>query len=368
MKRRVAGFFGRWNPEHKGHVTAQMMLLNELGFDRIIIGLGSCYEGGVAKHALLAPFREKIILASLEHEGVDLSRVSIPYIQDFPDNDNAWAAHVSSAIKKYGITHFVTGNEWVVKALSEYGETQNLEFINPELTSGVPFHATDLRNAILNDDYESFEKMASYGTLKLLGNIGGFDAVKESLKNEATYLQPNKGVQTADVVLALSDKSVLPSGDIVYDEYVLCGKRTDKNPQFQGLYGITGDVINEFESPLDAALRALNEKAGIETKLLNNTMEPAMLNIKIGDKYHLGYINFLKLYNSADTRFSGSRGGSSFCFYIHMIRNPKDFINITDSEKLKNVSFINKKYINQLDFAYEQERMIEDTFGKVLLR
>lgn len=366
MAQKVAGFFGRWNPEHKGHVIAQTMLLED--FDRIVIGMGSCYEGGVAKHALLSLFREKIILSSLEHEKVDLSRVSVPYIQDFPDNDNAWAAHVARAIKKYGITHFVTGNEWVIKALSEFEETKNLEFINPELTSGIPFHATDLRNAILNDDYKKFEEMASYGTLKLLGNIGGFDAVKESLKNEAYNLQPNKGVQTADVVLTTSNKIVLPSGDIVYKDYVLCGKRTEKNPQFQNLYGITGDSINEFESPLDAALRALREKAGIETQLLDNTTEPAMINIKIGDKYHLGYINFLKLYNSKDKRFAGDKGGSSFCFYINMIRNPQDFTNITDTEKLENISFVERAYIPQLDFAYDQQQMINDAFQKTLVR
>lgn len=366
MEKKVAGFFGRWNPEHKGHVIAQKMLLDE--YDELVIGMGSCFEGGVSKHALLSPFREKIILASLEDMKIDLSRVSIPYIQDFPNDDKAWAAHVARAIKKYNITHFITGNQWVIKALSEFDETKNLKFTNPELTSGIPFHATDLRNAILNDDYKAFKEMAAYGTFKLLGNIGGFDAVKESLANEAYNLQPNKGVQTADVVFTLSDKIVLPSGDIVYKDYVLCGRRTDKNQQFKNLHGITGDVIDEFESPLNTALRALNEKAGIETELLNNSTEPATINIKIGNKYHLGYINFLKLYNSKDQRFAGDKGGSSFCFYINLIRSPKDFTNIHDTEKLSDIGFIEKDFIPQLDFAYDQQQMIEDAFQKILIR
>jgi Nicotinamide mononucleotide adenylyltransferase len=366
MAKKVAGFFGRWNPEHKGHVIAQKMLLEK--YDRLVIGMGSCYEGGVAKHALLSPFREKIVLASLEHEGIDLSRVDIPYIQDFPNNDKEWAEHVARAVKKYGITHFITGNEWVIKALSEYEETKGLEFTNPELTSGVPFHATDLRNAILNDDYETFREMAAHGTIKLLGNIGGFDAVKEAIKNEAYNLQPNQGVQTADVVFTTSKKVVLPAGDIVYKDYVLCGKRTSKNEQFSELYGITGDVIQEFESPLIAALRALKEKAGIETQLLSNTTEPAMININIGGKYHLGFINFLKLYNSKDKRFAGDKGGSSFCFYINMIRDPKDFTNITDTDKMSNMQFVEHTYLSQLDFAYDQQKMIEDTIQKVLVR
>lgn len=366
MTKKVAGFFGRWNPEHKGHVVAQKMLLDE--YDRLVIGMGSCYEGGVAKHALLSTFREKIVLSSLEHEGIDLSRIDIPYIQDFPDNDKAWAEHVARAIKKYGITHFITGNDWVIEALSSSNETRNLQFSNPELTSKIPFHATDLRNAILNDDYEAFMKMAAYGTIHLLPNIGGFDAVKESLKNEAYNLQPNQGVQTADVVFTTSNKVVLPSGHIVYKDYVLCGKRTNKNDQFSELYGITGDVIEEFESPLNAALRALKEKAGIEVNLLSNTTEPAMVNIKIGDKYHLGYINFLKLYNSKDRRFAGDRGGSSFCFYINMIRDPKDFTNITDTEKMENVGFVERSLVSQIDFAYDQGKMIDEAFQKILVR
>lgn len=366
MALKIAGFFGRWNPEHKGHSISRKKLFNE--FDRVVVGLGSCYEGGVARHSLLAPFREKIILSSTEHDGIDLSRIDIPYIQDFPGDDRAWAAHVSRAIKKYGITHFITGNDDVKNALLSYPETKGIEFINPELSSGILWHSSDMRQAIYNDDYETFYKMASYGTLKLLGNIGGFDAIKESLKNEAYNLQPNIGIQTADVVLTTSNKVILPNGYIVYKDYVLCGERTEKNDQFAGLYGITGDVVQEFESPMNAALRALKEKTGIETKVLDNTTEPAMINIKIGNKYHLGFINFLKLYNSKDRRFAGDKGGSSFCYHIHMIRNPKDFTNISNTEKLTNVSFIEKDYIPQLNFAYDQQQMIEDAFQKSLVR
>lgn len=64
---KTALFIGRFAPSHKGHIEAIMKMLDS--YDKVIIGLGSCYESGTKRHPFLAVFREKMLLLSIQERG-----------------------------------------------------------------------------------------------------------------------------------------------------------------------------------------------------------------------------------------------------------------------------------------------------------
>ena len=51
---------GRFSPPTRGHIQTMLWLLER--FDRLVLGIGSCYEVGTVRHPLLASIREKMVL------------------------------------------------------------------------------------------------------------------------------------------------------------------------------------------------------------------------------------------------------------------------------------------------------------------
>ena len=362
-----AFFIGRFTPPHKGHIEAILKLVNE--FDEVVIGLGSCYEVGNPRHPFLAIHREKMLLLSLFMEACDLKKIKFAHIQDFKNFED-WIDHISLLIKKENITHFVTGNqEDILNVLKEKGINLNLEFINPEVTSSVPFHASDLRQAILDGDYDKFLEIAAPGTIALMGNVNGFQGIRDAIEDTAPRFY--YGRQTVDVVVTLSEKIWTTKGSdekkhFYYKDYVLCGKRpSDPERDFANYLGLLGGAIDTFESPLDAALRALKEKAGIETIILDRKLEPAHISIKTPQGNIITTLEFLKLYNSDNITLAGSKGGSSQCYHIALQGNPNNFMQIKDTPELRDIAFRSIEDVIKEGLAYEQTSMVESVYKKL---
>jgi nicotinamide-nucleotide adenylyltransferase len=357
MKKKAL-FIGRFAPPHKGHIEAIINLVSE--FDEVVIGLGSCYEVGSPRHPFLAIYREKMILLSLYEMGYDISKIKIAHVQDF-ETFEQWIDHVLDLVKKEKITHFVTGNEKdILNILKEKKIKLDLDFINPELTSTVPYHASDLRKTIVEGDYNKFLEIAAPGTIALIGSINGFQGIREAIENEAPKFYG--GRQTVDIVLTLSEKLRSKGGQDYYKDYVLCGTRPgkDKKNEFPNYLGIPGNAINTFESPLYAAVRTLKEKANLDVELLDTQYEPSPVVITFSGIKIITTMSFLKLFNSSDIRLAGREGGSSQCYHISLYGGIEEFNGyISDTEDLSSLKFIRIEDALAEGLAYEQTGMVK---------
>ena len=352
----TALFIGRFAPAHKGHIAAVMKLLSE--YDKVIIGLGSCYEAGSQRHPLLAVFREKMLLLSVAQKGGDVSKITVVYIQDYSDFEG-WINDVLEICNIYNVTHFVTGNkEEILDVLKDKNIKLPFTFVNPEEDSRMPYHATDLRRAVANGDFKKFADVAAFGTLMLLGDVDGLNGIRSAFEDTGRSFL--KGRQTVDLIFTMQER-IVPKSKVPYlRTYVLCGVRPENKPDFPNYLGLIGDEIEKYESPITAVLRALKKKAGIDATLENNLNEPAIITIKTDNKPVIAELRFLQLYNGE--RLAGTQGGSSQAFQINIMGSPSMF-----NKVLKNSIFSFKPVYEVLEqtLAYEQSAMLRDAVNKL---
>jgi hypothetical protein len=281
-------------------------------------------------------------------------------VQDFKTFER-WIDHILCLVKKEKITHFVTGNEKdILNILKEKKIKLDLDFINPELTSTVPYHASDLRKAIVEGNYDKFLEIAASGTTALIGSINGFQGIREAIENDAPKFYG--GRQTIDVVITLSEKLKSKGGQDYYKDYVLCGTRPekDKKKEFPNYLGIPGDAINTYESPLNAAVRTLKDKANLNVALLDKKYEPSPVSITFSKTQIITTMGFLKLFNSSDIRLAGRKGGSSQCYHIPLYGGIEEFnAYISDTKDLSNLQFIRIEDALAEGLAYEQTAMVK---------
>ena len=352
----TALFIGRFAPSHKGHIDVVMQLLDS--YDRVVIGIGSCYEIGSSRYPLLAIFREKMLLLSIAERGGDLSRIKVVYLEDYPNFDE-WLKDVLEICKKYNVTHFITGNrEEILDVLLERKIHLPFQFINPELTSNFSHHATELRNAIKNGDFQKVKHIASYGTLMLMGNVDGLNGIRMAVENSGRVF--NVGRQTVDLIFTIQEKEISPSNEAYYKTYVLCGYRPKDKEDYPNYLGLVGDMINKFESPIDAVLRALKQRTGIEAKVEMNTTEPTIITLKSDNGPILADLKFLEFYT--DKEQSGKRGGSSQAFHININGDRKMFDNILKNGRF---GFMSAYEALKIGLAYQQTEMLQDALNKL---
>lgn len=353
---RTAYVIGRFSPPHKGHILFLLWLLERS--DRVIIGIGSCYESGVSRHPLLAVFREKMLLSSLMGYGIDTSRIAFVHLQDSPGDFRWWWDHVTSFPGFGRVTDFVTGNEQEILAqLDRHGlRPEGLSFINPEkdLPSKYhfPYHATDLRKAIAANDYAMFERVAASGTMSLMGNFGGFEMIREALDDVGERFVP--GRQTVDVVVLCRS----PRGR---GRMVLCGRRQrvgkdGREKDFAGRLAIPGGAIDPYESPLDAAVRELGEETGLPVTVVARHLEPA--HVLIGG--HIATMRFVKLFSSSDPALAGTKGGSSQVFCIDLDLRADELVpHLRSDSDLEDVAFRPLGTVLKEGLAYQQTDMVK---------
>ena len=116
---RVVLAIGRWMPIHKGHKSFLVKLARS--FDKLIIGIGSCYENGTPRNCIPAIEREKLLRCALRAEGIEDSRIAIVPVED-RETFEEWIDDVLALCRIHGVTHFCTGNkEDILDVLSEKG-------------------------------------------------------------------------------------------------------------------------------------------------------------------------------------------------------------------------------------------------------
>ena len=352
MKNKKTAVFaiGRWMPIHLGHKSFLVKLAK--CYDKLIIGIGSCYENGTPRNCIPAVEREKLLRKMLKTEGIE-NAVILP-IED-RETFEEWIDDVCAVCKTYGVTHFCTGNkEDILDVLTEKGITLDVEMINPEDGSDFPYHATDIRNTILAEEWEKLDGMIPSEIKDMVVN----EVAKEiRLANRGEGQEFVPGRQTVDLVLFLKDNSDKKT-------YLLIGKRNESKIDFPGVWAIPGGGIRAFEPPMDAAVRCFLAETGVRLSVTDNTDEPACVCIEnFGRKQEK--LHFIGIYASADERINGSRGGGSQCFAMCMEGNKEALQKILfSSHDMDELKLLDIDLLYKTDLAYDQKHMVLDALER----
>lgn len=204
----------------------------------------------------------------------------------------------------------------------------------------------------MEGDYEKLETMIPNEVKQLLFH-NTFKEIIACSKNNGIKFVP--GRQSVDIVF-------LVRNTIDGKVYVLLGKRSNKKVDFPGYFSLMGTAIKQedFESPVKAAIRGLQECAGIKVKMLDNSLEPAIISMENIPKANLEQMNYIGLYSSEDEKFAGTRGGSSQCFGIFIedeIFKYEEYLKAGND--LENVAFYDIATALSESLAYQHKDMLK---------
>ena len=107
---KIVACIGRWMPIHNGHKKYLVDLAKSEDYDKVIIMIGSCYEGGNFRNCITATEREKMLRAIMKREEIPDRKYVIVPVPDMPTFDE-WIFNVIKVCKKHKVTHFCTGNK-----------------------------------------------------------------------------------------------------------------------------------------------------------------------------------------------------------------------------------------------------------------
>lgn len=345
-KRKIA-ILGKWMPVHIGHENFIIKYAKE--YEKILIIIGSCYSNGLNHNFISAVEREKMIIAILKYAKIPEENYEIVHVPD-AESFEEWVLDIKEVCIKHGVTHFCTGNrEDILDVLEKRGETLGFEMINPEETSNIRIHATDIRKLILEGKYEGLKNLIPEPVKPILFKFS-FKEILEASRNRGFYFI--KGRQSVDMILLVRNIS---DGKI----YVLLGKRSMENEDFPGYLALPGGGIDKFESPINAAIRVFYEKTGLKIKMLDNSLEPAIVRIDNVPDSKIEQMAFVGIYSSEDEKLSGSKGGSSQCFGIFIeddIYKIEEYL--TPKDGLTDVAFYEIEEAVNMGLAYQHGTML----------
>ena len=155
-------FIGRFQPFHKGHFHVVNYALNRC--DKLIIGLGSTNVIDI-NNPIDAKTRDVIIRKSITEWGIDIKKITIVYINDYPDNDDLWFENIVNVCPKFDV--LFSGNDYVIKVLTDHG----IEVIKPTSLSRKSLSGTMIREKIrsgeeIMDDIADSAKELIYSKIK----------------------------------------------------------------------------------------------------------------------------------------------------------------------------------------------------------
>lgn len=344
----VVAVIGRWMPIHNGHKAFLIDLARK--YKKIIVMIGSCYENGTQRNCIPAVEREKMLRAIFKREGISTKKYKIVPVSDANDFDK-WLESVKEVCYKNGVTHFCTGNkEDILDVLEQKGQKLEFELINPEEGSDFPYHATDIRKLIIEGKYEELQKLIPEEIQPILFKNTFKEIIAASKKRGIKFIP---GRQTVDVILLI--RNIL-DGKI----YVLLGKRSMEKVDFPGYLGLPGGGIDEYETPTDAAIREFYEETGLKLKMIDNSLEPAIVKFSNIPNSNLEQMHIIGIYSSEDKKKSGTRGGSSQCFGVFIedeLYKYEEYLNPTDD--LTEVRFYEINEAIKFGLAYQHGKMIK---------
>lgn len=302
----VVAVIGRWMPPHNGHKEFLINFARDNSYKKVIVMIGSAYTAGTERYCIPATEREKMLRAIFKREKIPEERIVIPHVADTITFED-WIYSVRRVCQNYGVTHFCTGNrEDILDVLAAKGENLGFEMINPEENSKFPYHATDIRRMIIEGKYDELKELIPEEIFPILFR-NTFKEISAASENHGIFFVP--GRQTVDLIFLVRNTL---DGKV----YVLLGKRSKAKLDFPGFMSLPGGAIDEFESPIYAASRNFYEETGLKIKILDNSLEPAIVKFENVAKPNLEQMFIVGIYSSEDEMFAGTRGGSAQCFGV----------------------------------------------------
>lgn len=349
-KKKVVAVIGRWMPIHNGHKRFLVKFAKDESYEKVIIMIGSCYEGGDIRYCITATEREKMLRAIMRREGISEDRYEIVPISDEPTFED-WLKNVLQVCEKYNVTHFCTGNkEDILDVLESRNEKLNMEFINPEIDTDFPYHATDIRNMIINGEYENLEKLIPEEIKPILFRYTFKEILAASQNRGVNFIE---GRQAVDIILLVRD---INDGRV----YVLLGRRPKYKKDFPGSLATPGGGIRQFESAINAAIRKFYDETGLKIKLLDNSLEPAIIKFEDIPNSPLEQMYMVGVYGSENEELNGTTGGSSQCFAILVEGDLSKYQRLVSPNRgLTNVKFYDVEKISKKPLAYQQNDMLK---------
>ncbi len=351
-KQIVSATVARLMPLHNGH---KQFLIDWARRGKMIVMIGSCYENGNDRNCIPASEREKMVRAVYKRAGISEEQFEIINLED-TETFEEWISNVKEACRKYGVTHFLTGNkEDILDVLEQKGESLGAEMVNPEDTSDFPYHATDIRKLIIEGNYEELDKLIPDEVKPILFKYT-FKEIIAASRNQGIKFVP--GRQTVDLVFIVRNTE---DGKL----YVILGNRSNTKVDFQGYLGLPGSEIQKFETPIQAVARTCKNVTGFEMKVVDNSLEPAIVRFQNVPGSNLEQLYIVGIYSSEDPKLAGSRGGSSQCFGVFIeddLSKYQEVLNCSDPT-VTDVKFyeLNDAIARGITgrFAYQQYEMLE---------
>ena len=342
---------GRYKAYHYGHEEYHLELFKK--FDFVVIAVGSCYAHGTERNATLAIFIIKCIYAALNRANISPDRYKIICIKDY-STFNEWFEKILKARDMFSITHFITGNkEDILSVVEEKNYDLNMEIVNPEVGSSFPYHGTEIRKFIVEQNFEKIKELLPDTTRQILFSTSTFEEIMAASQNCGIDFVP--GRQTVDLVVLLRDRS---TGKV----YVLLGLRDSTKKDFPNLFSLPGDEIDDdnFETPYDAVCRQFKTRTGLEIEILDNSFEPAVIRFPNVEGSELETLRFVGLYSSEDEKVAGTRGGSSQCFGIFIEDDLEKYEScIHAGEGFTKIGFYEVENALYMDLAYQHNEMLQ---------
>ena len=349
-KNKVVAVIGRWMPIHEGHKRFLIRLAKSDQYDKVVVMIGSCYEGGDPRYCITATEREKMLRAIFKRECVPEERFVFVPVPDVPTFEE-WIQNVLEVCKKFHVTHFCTGNrEDILDVLESKGETFGMEFINPEEDSDFPYHATDIRNMIIHGEYEKLEGLIPEEIKPILFRYTFKEILAASKKRGIHFIE---GRQTVDMILLVKN---INDGKI----YVLLGKRPKDKKDFPGALALPGGGIQLFETAIHAAVRKFYDETGLQIEIIDNSLEPAIVRFKGLKENSLEQMHIVGIYGTEDEKLNGTRGGSSQCFATFIEGDLEEYKRLINPHRgLTDVKFYDIERISKKSLAYQQKDMLK---------
>lgn len=347
-KKRIA-IIGRWMPVHKGHKKFLVELAKNSNVEKIIIMIGSCYERSNTRYAITANEREKMIRAVMKREEIPEDKFEIIPISDYPTFDE-WFKKVLKICEDKKITHFCTGNKEDILDIIEKNNIHiGMKIINPEENSDFPHHATEIRDMIINGEYDKLKDLIPDEVHPLLFKYTFKEIIAASNDRSINFI---KGRQAVDIVFLVKDVN---DGKL----YTLAGNRPVDKEDFPGSIAFPGGSINEFETATNAAIRIFKEETGLEIVMIDNSLEPAIIQFKGVKKPSLEQMYVNGIYGSDDNEKNGTKGGSSQCFTIYLEGDIDEYkMLISPKDGLTDVRFYDVEKISKKQLAFEHNEML----------
>ena len=134
-KLQVALFIGRFQPFHKGHLSALKWIAARSS--KVIVAIGSAEKENEPKNPFSAAERKKMIAAQLRMAGLG-RKCAIAAVTDINDNGK-WVAHVDARVPAYDAVY--SNNSLVKRLMKKAGKEV---FAIPFFSKGT-FNATKIR-------------------------------------------------------------------------------------------------------------------------------------------------------------------------------------------------------------------------------